>query len=104
LSIDTTSLRTDIGYLNYPEPVAFEPASTARDKSQPGTLRVAIVHYWLVSMRGGEKVIEELCQMFPQAEDTADLYVVPAEDPGRQAALYQDAAIDALCARTVRSA
>lgn len=66
--IDTTSLRTDIGYLNYPEPAAAEPASSARDRGQPGTLRVAIVHYWLVSMRGGEKVIEELCQMFPQAD------------------------------------
>lgn len=32
------------------------------------TLRVAIVHYWLVSMRGGEKVIEQLCKLFPQAD------------------------------------
>lgn len=31
-------------------------------------MRVAIVHYWLVTMRGGEKVVEELCRMFPQAE------------------------------------
>jgi glycosyltransferase involved in cell wall biosynthesis len=31
-------------------------------------LRVAIIHYWLVSMRGGEKVVEELCRMFPQAD------------------------------------
>lgn len=30
--------------------------------------RVAIVHYWLVGMRGGEKVLEELVEMFPQAE------------------------------------
>jgi glycosyltransferase involved in cell wall biosynthesis len=35
------------------------------DVKQP---RVAIVHYWLVSMRGGEKVVEELCRMFPQAD------------------------------------
>jgi glycosyltransferase involved in cell wall biosynthesis len=27
-------------------------------------MRVAIVHYWLVSMRGGEKVLESLCQLF----------------------------------------
>ena len=26
------------------------------------------MHYWLVSMRGGEKVVEELCRMFPQAD------------------------------------
>ena len=31
-------------------------------------MRVAIVHYWLVSMRGGEKVVEQLCEMFPQAD------------------------------------
>ena len=31
-------------------------------------MRVAIVHYWLVSMRGGEKVVEQLCKMFPQAD------------------------------------
>ena len=31
-------------------------------------MRVAIVHYWLVSMRGGEKVVEQLCELFPQAD------------------------------------
>jgi glycosyltransferase involved in cell wall biosynthesis len=31
-------------------------------------MRVAIVHYWLVGMRGGEKVIEALCDMFPEAD------------------------------------
>ena len=31
-------------------------------------MRVAIVHYWLVGMRGGEKVLEELCLLFPQAD------------------------------------
>lgn len=31
---------------------------------------IAIVHYWLVNMRGGEKVLEEICDMFP----TADIY------------------------------
>lgn len=30
--------------------------------------RVAIIHYWLVGMRGGEKVVEALCRMFPQAD------------------------------------
>lgn len=31
-------------------------------------MRVAIVHYWLVNMRGGEKVIEALCELYPQAD------------------------------------
>ncbi|KIT16297.1 glycosyltransferase [Jannaschia aquimarina] len=33
-----------------------------------GGPRVAIIHYWLVGMRGGEKVVEALCGMFPQAD------------------------------------
>ena len=31
-------------------------------------MRVAIVHYWLVRMRGGEHVLEALCDMYPQAD------------------------------------
>jgi glycosyltransferase involved in cell wall biosynthesis len=31
-------------------------------------MRVAIVHYWLVGMRGGEKVVEALCELYPQAD------------------------------------
>jgi glycosyltransferase involved in cell wall biosynthesis len=30
-------------------------------------LRVALVHDWLTGMRGGERVLLELCRMFPQA-------------------------------------
>lgn len=37
--------------------------------------RVAIIHYWLVGMRGGERVLEALCRMFPQA----DLYTHVAD-------------------------
>jgi lipopolysaccharide/colanic/teichoic acid biosynthesis glycosyltransferase/glycosyltransferase involved in cell wall biosynthesis len=32
------------------------------------TERVAIVHDWLTSMRGGERVVEALCSVFPQAD------------------------------------
>ena len=38
-------------------------------------MRVAIVHYWLVGMRGGEKVIEALCEMYPQADIFTHVYV-----------------------------
>lgn len=41
-------------------------------------MKVAIVHYWLVGMRGGEAVLEELCKLFPQA----DLFTHVA-DPAR---------------------
>ena len=37
-------------------------------------MKVAIVHYWLVTMRGGEKVLEELCKMFPQADIFTNVY------------------------------
>ncbi|MBB4146226.1 glycosyltransferase [Rhizobium rhizoryzae] len=30
--------------------------------------KVALVHYWLVGMRGGEKVLEVLCELFPDAD------------------------------------
>lgn len=30
-------------------------------------MKVAIIHYWLVGMRGGEKVLEALCRMYPEA-------------------------------------
>src|SRR5579862_7487290 len=31
-------------------------------------MRTAIVHYWLLNMRGGEKVVEALCRLFPGAD------------------------------------
>lgn len=30
-------------------------------------LRVALVHDWLTGMRGGERVLDQLCQLFPEA-------------------------------------
>lgn len=38
-------------------------------------MKVAIVHYWLVGMRGGEKVLEELCALYPEA----DLFTLVAD-------------------------
>jgi glycosyltransferase involved in cell wall biosynthesis len=35
---------------------------------ETNNMRVAIVHYWLMNMRGGEKVLEALCRLLPQAE------------------------------------
>jgi len=45
--------------------------NTARDDELPdllSKLRVAIVHYWFVTVRGGERVVEVLAEMFPQAD------------------------------------
>jgi glycosyltransferase involved in cell wall biosynthesis len=41
-------------------------------------MKVAIVHYWLVGMRGGEKVVEALCDIFPQADIFTHVYVPDA--------------------------
>ena len=31
-------------------------------------MRVALLHYWLTNMRGGEMVLAELCGLFPEAD------------------------------------
>jgi glycosyltransferase involved in cell wall biosynthesis len=41
-------------------------------------MRTAIVHYWLLGMRGGEKVVEALCRMLPEA-DLFTLFYDPAQ-------------------------
>src|SRR5882757_1818566 len=38
-------------------------------------MKVAIIHYWLVGMRGGEKVVEALCEMYPGADIYTHVYV-----------------------------
>jgi glycosyltransferase involved in cell wall biosynthesis len=40
-------------------------------------MRVALVHYWLVNHRGGEKVLEAICKIFPAA-DIYTLFYDPA--------------------------
>src|ERR1019366_9028839 len=36
--------------------------------------RTAIVHYWLLNMRGGEKVLEALCRLLPEADISTLFY------------------------------
>jgi glycosyltransferase involved in cell wall biosynthesis len=36
--------------------------------------RVAIIHYWLVGMRGGERVLERLLHLFPDADIFTNVY------------------------------
>lgn len=38
-------------------------------------MKVALVHYWLVGMRGGEKVLESFCRLYPRA----DIFTLVAE-------------------------
>ncbi len=44
-------------------------------------MKVAIVHYWLLNMRGGEKVVEALCEMFPDADLFTHIYNPEAISP-----------------------
>jgi glycosyltransferase involved in cell wall biosynthesis len=44
-------------------------------------LRVAIVHEWFTSMRGGEKCVEALCEVFPDATLHALLHVKGSVSP-----------------------
>lgn len=48
-------------------------------------LRVAIVHYWLLQRRGGEKVVEAIANLFPQAH----LYAVLADRKALSPALQR---------------
>lgn len=56
----------------------FEPVSPKPSFSTP---RVALIHYWLVGMRGGEQVLEALCRMFPQADIFTHVYVPEKVSP-----------------------
>ena len=48
-------------------------------------LRVALVHHWLVGMRGGEKVLQALCKIFPGA----DIYTLVSEPEAVSEAIRQ---------------
>jgi glycosyltransferase involved in cell wall biosynthesis len=45
------------------------------------TLRVALVHDWLTGMRGGEKCLEVICELFPDAPIYTLLHVEGAMSP-----------------------
>lgn len=38
------------------------------------SLKVAIIHYWLINNRGGEKVLEALCELYPEADIYTHVY------------------------------
>ncbi|MDR0441853.1 MAG: glycosyltransferase [Treponema sp.] len=44
-------------------------------------MKTAIVHYWLVNMRGGEKMLEALLEMFPDADIFTHVYNPKAVSP-----------------------
>jgi glycosyltransferase involved in cell wall biosynthesis len=48
--------------------VAVDRKSTLEPALDLAGLRVAIVHDWLTGMRGGERVLEAMCELFPHAK------------------------------------
>jgi hypothetical protein len=44
-------------------------------------MRVVLVHDWLTGMRGGEKVLESICRLFPQADLCTLVHVKGAVSP-----------------------
>lgn len=43
--------------------------------------KIAIVHDWLTGMRGGEKVLECLCELFPQSDIFTLLHIPGSVSP-----------------------
>lgn len=46
-----------------------------------GPVKVAIVHYWLYHMRGGERVVEGLCRLYPDADIYTHVYDADGVSP-----------------------
>ncbi|WP_230482065.1 glycosyltransferase [Sphingomonas sp. Leaf21] len=44
------------------------PAITPETRPTGKPRKVAIIHYWLVTMRGGERVLERICELYPEAD------------------------------------
>lgn len=59
-------------------------------------MKIALVHYWLVGMRGGEKVLEALCRMFPNADIFTHVCVPGAISPTLRNHRIQETAIGRL--------
>jgi glycosyltransferase involved in cell wall biosynthesis len=55
----------------FPSTATTANSGTNGDNVKPNepavALKVALAHHWLVSMRGGEKVLEQFCMLFPDA-------------------------------------
>lgn len=53
------------------ESSAGQPVVASGRRSAP---RVALVHYWLIAMRGGERVLERLLDLYPDADVFTHVY------------------------------
>lgn len=59
-------------------------------------MRVALIHYWLVGMRGGERVLERLLHLYPQADIFTHVLDRDALSPALHAAPIRTTFVDRL--------
>jgi glycosyltransferase involved in cell wall biosynthesis len=57
-----------------------DPTPSPRVRSGPPS-RVALIHDWLTGMRGGEKVLEVLCELFPDARVFTLIHIQGSTSP-----------------------
>jgi glycosyltransferase involved in cell wall biosynthesis len=74
----------------------FDSAGSRRAQARPGGPRVAVVHDWLTGMRGGEKVLEAICELFPRAELYTLVRVPNTVSPALEARSIRSSAVDRL--------
>jgi glycosyltransferase involved in cell wall biosynthesis len=60
---------------------AYSSATRTIARAAAMPKRIAIIHYWLVGMRGGERVLERLLRLFPTADIFTHVYVPSAVSP-----------------------
>ena len=71
-------------------------AHTRVAQARPGGPRVAVVHDWLTGMRGGEKVLEAICELFPRAELYTLVRVPRTVSPALEARSIRSSAVGLL--------
>lgn len=77
-------IHPDVTQLDVILPPDIGPVASRQGLLRPGAVqpadprarfrRVAIIHYWLVTMRGGERVLERLLELFPGADIFTHVY------------------------------
>jgi glycosyltransferase involved in cell wall biosynthesis len=68
------------------------------DKAELTAVRVALIHYWLLGARGGEKVLEAICRIFPAADIFTLFY-----DPSAVSPLIRSKNVQFSCLNPLRS-
>ena len=51
-------------------------------------MRVALIHYWLLTMRGGEKVLKSISTLFPQSDIFAHVIDEAAMGPNLEDIIF----------------